>query len=71
MKPARSPICLGCNHFNAGGEAGLTCKAFPLGIPDDILYSAADHRKPFPGDNGIRFEPIDAAAARRADEIFG
>jgi hypothetical protein len=30
--------------------------AFPAGIPEKILFYEHDHRKPFPGDHGIRFE---------------
>ena len=33
------------------------CKAF-VRIPFEILMGKADHRKPYPGDNGIRFEPV-------------
>jgi hypothetical protein len=32
------------------------CKAFPDGIPDDIYLEEFDHRLPYPGDHGIRFE---------------
>lgn len=32
------------------------CKAFGR-VPDDIWYGKVDHTKPYPGDNGIRFEP--------------
>ena len=40
-------------------EAGLLCDAFPEGIPDDILLCKFDHHKPYRGDHGIQFEPID------------
>jgi hypothetical protein len=33
------------------------CKAFPKGIPEKILRMEHDHRKPYPGDGGIRFTP--------------
>jgi hypothetical protein len=33
-----------------------TCTAFPDGIPAEVYEGNADHRKPFPGDHGIRFE---------------
>jgi len=33
------------------------CRAFPKGIPDPIYHSEVKHDKPYPGDNGIQFEP--------------
>lgn len=36
---------------------GLTCTAFPNGIPEEIFEREHDHGFPFPGDNGIQFEP--------------
>lgn len=33
---------------------GPTCAAFPDGIPEPIL-NGFDHRRPFPGDGGVRF----------------
>lgn len=33
------------------------CKAFPKGIPEVIIDNEHDHTKPYPGDNGIRYEP--------------
>ena len=49
--------CPFCIH---AGQDGRTCAAFPDGIPMDIIGGQADHTEPFEGDNGIRFEPIDA-----------
>ena len=34
----------------------LQCKAFPDGVPREIYSGANDHKKPFPGDNGIQWE---------------
>lgn len=45
--------CLWCKHYIRGRK----CKAFDW-IPDEIISEDHDHRKPFPGDNGIRFEKI-------------
>ena len=54
-------ICVDCVHFRADEEDGLsmppTCRAFPSGIPDEILRQGFDHREPFEGDGGIRFTP--------------
>ncbi len=33
-------------------------KAFPQGIPEAILSNELPHDPPYPGDNGIRFEPV-------------
>ena len=48
--------CLACRHW----DGAAACKAFPLlqgGIPIEIASGQYDHRKPHPGDHGIRFEP--------------
>lgn len=49
----RFPQCVHCKHALPYNK----CDAFPDGIPDEInKFNRHDHRKPFPGDNGIRFE---------------
>lgn len=54
MTVGAAPMCVNCKHFH--DEKGATCDAFPEGIPDEIYIEGHDHRKPFKGDNGIRFE---------------
>lgn len=58
--------CDACRHVDrtAKGAARTTCKAFPDGIPPAIFgyikpgEPVPDHREPYPGDNGVRFEPL-------------
>ena len=57
--------CVYCAHKHAGAAA---CNAFPGGIPDAILRNVADHRQPFPGDNGIRFSKRDDLPAMPGEE---
>jgi len=49
--------CVKCHRLKSA-DLIFICKAFPVGIPDKILTGERDHTKPFPGDNGILFEPI-------------
>jgi len=46
--------CPLCAHY----VGDLSCEAFPDGIPVAILQGDYDHSDPYPGDNGIQFEPI-------------
>jgi hypothetical protein len=52
------PICIECRHLNPDNRGPMRCAAFPKEIPEAILLAQADHHKPYPGDHGIRFEPI-------------
>ena len=45
--------CHGCKHYYKGT---LTCAAYPVKIPFDILADRMDHKKPIPGDGGIQWE---------------
>lgn len=35
------------------------CEAFPERVPREIWTGQFDHRRPYPGDNGILFEPAE------------
>ena len=48
-------ICHKCKHR----VDVMTCDAFPQGIPVEILAGEIDHTKPYEGDNGIQFEPVE------------
>ncbi len=48
-------ICWKCEHKTLGAS---TCAAFPRDIPETIILGEFNHRRPFPGDNGIQFEPV-------------
>ena len=47
--------CYHCKHYEATGLP-MTCTAFPSGIPEPILVGLHDHRKPYGGEHGVRFE---------------
>jgi hypothetical protein len=64
-----SPICQGCIHL-VGNLMHPHCAAFFDGIPHEILFSQADHRKPYPNDHGILFEPKTPADAEYAERMF-
>lgn len=51
-------ICSDCKHLNTDGTS---CKAFPDGIPTEVLLGKFVHRKPYAGDHGVQFEAVKAA----------
>ena len=55
--------CFACKHVRfVGDRLTQQCDAFPVRIPDEIFglnpERMPDHRLPYDGDHGIRFEPL-------------
>lgn len=64
--------CASCKHYRGLKPVGewdtqQVCDAFPDGIPEELLVGDVDHRKPYPGDNGIRFEPEEETDKDKTD----
>jgi hypothetical protein len=56
-------VCSRCRHWNIGQRA---CDAFPNLIPISIWKGENDHHKPYPGDHGIQFEPVEPKVLTKA-----
>ena len=50
------PACFECKHFQGAWKGLPRCKAFPNGIPRELMQREAKHDKPYPDDHGFRFE---------------
>jgi len=48
--------CMSCKHLDKTKKR--KCAAFEH-IPSEILTGKNNHKTPYPGDNGIHFEPIE------------
>lgn len=66
----REMQCWSCKHFHRENENATCCNAFPnpietdwsvipCAIPHEIIDGTFDHTNPYPGDNGIRYEPVE------------
>lgn len=47
----RGAGCQACMHWR-----GLTCTAFPRGIPSDIQSGQVAHDRPYPGDGNVQWD---------------
>lgn len=47
--------CISCKHYTMMA----TCEAFPNKIPYEIISGHFIHTRPYPGDHGIMYDPID------------
>ena len=62
-------LCFSCRHLQIDRpmREPMACAAFPAGIPREIYTSQVDHDIPYPGDNGLRFEPRENLPILTAD----
>jgi len=56
--------CVLCANLDTDNRR--KCRAFKI-IPIDIMVGDHDHRTPYPGDNGIRFEKIKKGSKNNGD----
>jgi hypothetical protein len=52
-----SKVCTFCKHWHK--TEGRKCDAFPDEIPDEIWLCKHDHKTPYKGNGGIRFERME------------
>ena len=54
---AKDTSCLNCKNYDQDSLGN--CKAYPDGIPFEIVSGELSHIEHLPNDNGIRFEPME------------
>lgn len=59
--PYYSPVCMLCRRYKPGTRPPA-CDAFQESIPIEIWKGKNKHTKPYPGDNGLLFDPIEKDA---------
>lgn len=65
MTSVAAPECMDCARLHRAPDATrITCDAFPDGIPAPLIDGDRLHRKPYPGDRGLRFAPRPADPSR-------
>lgn len=68
------PICASCTRYTGYDDTHprAYCAAFPAGIPLAMYADGFDHRNPYPGDNGILYDPDPSLAGslRAHEEIY-
>src|SRR5688500_13200405 len=60
--PSAETNCFMCRHLIPSGFPH--CAAYPDGIPWEIQSGQVDHRQPWAGDRGVRYDPMTAEAFR-------
>lgn len=71
MTLERPPICVYCRHLvRPINWDKPRCEAFPGGIPQAIIENERDHREPYQGDDGVRFDADSDTGRDYARDMF-
>lgn len=64
-------MCTSCRFYSEDEDGQSFCEAFQGPPPLEILQDGFDHRQPFPGDNGITYEPDGPVDVKFLDSFGG